>query len=695
MFLERHIYNIFFLFVFLFCTIAEAQTAIELTENKPVLRIGKNVSFLKDPSQSLTFQQVLSPEFQQQFEVFMQDAPNFGNVQMAVWNKFSVINRSSKKWLLTVESYNIDTLSFYYPDSTGIYHEIKSGRSRPFSSRKYKTSMFTFDLDVKGNDTATFYLKVETFFMQYPLVVLTEEKFIARNHKKDFYAGLYFGFLTLIVLYNLFIFFTVKEKNFLYYIVYVVLNGLLVAEIKGVVAEIYGDTFHFMYQYSPAIIALSSIMAVVFTVHFLETKTYVPVIHKIFKYLFLPVFIFIIILSLCKYNLAASILNQVAGIAVLLIMYAAAILAYRKGYLAARFYITACVFYFIGVVIYVAKAFNLLPFTAFTDNAIEIGSAFEMMMFSFGLADKINVYKKEKEKAQKELLATSQEKEKLITEQNKMLETKVKERTSALENTLSDLKNTQQQLIQSEKLASLGQLSAGIAHEIKNPLNFVNNFSEISMGLIDELNGSMTDDDRRQTMEDLKMNISRVNHHGNRASWIVKSMLDHVHIGKADQVMTNINRLIEEYVTLSYQGVRANTSDFFCAINKNFDINAGEIPVIPGEIGRVVLNITQNAFYALMQKQKSSNKKFDPGIFVSTLKHGDTVEIKIKDNGTGIPQDILTKIFDPFYTTKPTGDGTGLGLSLSYDIVNAHKGTLSVNSKEGEFTEFVITLPRN
>ncbi|TXE16246.1 two-component sensor histidine kinase [Psychroflexus gondwanensis] len=285
----------------------------------------------------------------------------------------------------------------------------------------------------------------------------------------------------------------------------------------------------------------------------------------------------------------------------------------------------------------------------------------------------------------------------------------IQESHEALSKTLEDLKATQSQLIQSEKMASLGELTAGIAHEIQNPLNFVNNFSEVSNELIDEMNieiekGDM--DEVKFIAKDIKQNLDKINHHGKRADAIVKGMLQHSRTSTGIKEPTEINKLADEYLRLAYHGLRAKDKSFNAILETDFDENLGLVNVIPQDLGRVILNLITNAFYA-MNEQKTAgvhaersrgakaNKEYAPTVSVITKKEGDTIQIIVKDNGNGMPKEIVQKIFQPFFTTKPTGEGTGLGLSMSYDIVTkGHGGELKVETKEGEGTTFTIIIPK-
>ncbi|QKZ15455.1 ATP-binding protein [Spirosoma sp. KUDC1026] len=287
------------------------------------------------------------------------------------------------------------------------------------------------------------------------------------------------------------------------------------------------------------------------------------------------------------------------------------------------------------------------------------------------------------------------------------LEVLVAERTAEitrqkedLEKALADLKATQTQLIQSEKMASLGELTAGIAHEIQNPLNFVNNFSEVSAELIDELEEERKQSNRDPDLEaeilaDLKQNLEKITHHGGRAASIVRGMLQHSRTSSGQREPTDLNGLTDEYLRLAYHGLRAKDKSFNATLVSELDPSLKPIPLLAQDMGRVLLNLFTNAFYAVHQRQKQNpSADFKPTVTVRTQSIGNQVQITVSDNGTGIPEDVKAKIFQPFFTTKPTGEGTGLGLSLAYDIVTkGHNGTLTVDSQEGQGTTFFITLP--
>ena len=383
----------------------------------------------------------------------------------------------------------------------------------------------------------------------------------------------------------------------------------------------------------------------------------------------------------------------------------------------------------IGFFVFVLDIFNQFPIMTRTQDILlmifpQMGVPLTYALhlaWEFGKANRdLRLQLVQVQDLSKTTLRQEQEKQEILTQQKDKLEGMVTERTmelsqqkEVLQNTLTDLKSTQSQLIQSEKMASLGELTAGIAHEIQNPLNFVNNFSEVNTELIEELKSEKlkVKNERDEKLEnellnDIAENEKKINHHGKRADAIVKGMLQHSQSSTGKKEPTDINALADEYLRLSYHGLRAKDKSFNATLETNYDKTIELINIIPQDIGRVLLNLYNNAFYAVNEKQKpeslkpkAEDKAYEPRVTVTTRRlgspsgDGGKISISVQDNGNGIPQKVVDKIFQPFFTTKPTGQGTGLGLSLSYDIVKAHGGELKVETKEGEGSEFIILLP--
>jgi len=307
----------------------------------------------------------------------------------------------------------------------------------------------------------------------------------------------------------------------------------------------------------------------------------------------------------------------------------------------------------------------------------------------------------------KELQAMLDERQKLLSDQNMMLEQKVTERTAelseqkeVLQKTLQELKASQSQLIQKEKMASLGELTAGVAHEIQNPLNFVINFGEVNRELLVEMKERIASEnlppgftgDIKELIEGLADNQNKILHHGKRADGIVKNMLQHSRTQSGILELTDLNELSEEYLKLAYHGFRTKHKSFHCSFQTSYDKNVGRINLVPEDIGHTLVNLFNNAFFSMNEKMRLNPANYQPVLEISTEKKEDKAFVSVRDNGLGISPKIMDKIYQPFFTTKPTGEATGLGLSLSYDMIKAHQGEIKADSTEGEFASFTIEL---
>jgi signal transduction histidine kinase len=373
----------------------------------------------------------------------------------------------------------------------------------------------------------------------------------------------------------------------------------------------------------------------------------------------------------------------------------------------ASFFVTASVPYIlVSLLVYFIKAIDPSLYTNW-ETWLEAATSFSVI---WGFGTWLTNRRQRNELAKAREKAINEEKNnRIMAEMKSQLEVQVAQRTSELtkqkeelEHALIELKSTHSQLIQAEKMASLGELTAGIAHEIQNPLNFVNNFSEVNNELIGELKSEWLkpEQERDKTLEqelldDISQNLDKINYHGKRADAIVKGMLQHSRISTGQKDPTDINALADEYLRLSYHGLRAKNKNFNATIKTDFDTTIGEINIVAQDVGRVLLNLINNAFYAVNEKFRGlkDGSSYEPTVSVSTRKIDQSVEIIVEDNGDGMPSELRDKIFQPFFTTKPTGEGTGLGLSISYDIIKAHGGEIRVESSQGNGSKFVITLP--
>ncbi len=417
-----------------------------------------------------------------------------------------------------------------------------------------------------------------------------------------------------------------------------------------------------------------------------------------------------IAIALIVVNFLARVSNvAVQWLAIIMLSLLMYIIYENEKFSIAKFFLTAVIPYLVAS--FITQVARLISMHFYTQwhNWFDTSKTFAII---WGIGTWIVTRKQQKELIKaREKAREEHENNKIITAMKAELELQVIERTAELtkqkeelESTLHELKSAQAQLVQSEKMASLGELTAGIAHEIQNPLNFVNNFSEVNDELISELVDEVEKGNKEEAKflaDNIKQNLEKINHHGKRADAIVKGMLQHSRKNTGQKEPTDINALCDEYLRLSYHGLRAKDKSFNANFKTDFDESIGKINIIPQDVGRALLNLFNNAFYAVNEKKKklsdikdlTASEQYHPTVSVQTKKINNAIEITVKDNGNGIPQNIIDKIFQPFFTTKPTGQGTGLGLSLAYDIIKAHGGEIKVETKEAEGSAFIIQLP--
>ena len=443
----------------------------------------------------------------------------------------------------------------------------------------------------------------------------------------------------------------------------------------------------------------------------LKTATTMPVWNKRLLWLLYVAIALIVVNFVARVSDVA--VQWLAIIFLSLLMY---IIYENEKFSIAKFFLTAVIPYLVAS--FITQVVRLISMHFYTQwhNWFDTSKTFAII---WGIGTWIVTRKQQKELIKaREKAREEHENNKIITAMKAELELQVIERTAELtkqkeelETTLHELKSAQAQLVQSEKMASLGELTAGIAHEIQNPLNFVNNFSEVNDELISELVEEVEKGNKEEAKliaDNIKQNLEKINHHGKPADAIVKGMLQHSRKNTGQKEPTDINALCDEYLRLSYHGLRAKDKSFNADFKTDFDeslsagkAGTGKINIIPQDIGRALLNLFNNAFYAVNEKKKNLSdikdltvsERYHPIVSVQTKKINGAIEITVKDNGNGIPQIIIDKIFQPFFTTKPTGQGTGLGLSLTYDIIKAHNGEINVETKEKEGTAFIIHLP--
>jgi two-component system NtrC family sensor kinase len=687
---------------------------------------------LEDPSGKLTINQVSSQAFAAKFHTNTTRTKGYDYHIDTYWLRYRFKNTLNRPVRLTIPE-NVAYASLYLPQPNGKWTVEYTGTLVPWSRRSGLKRIAQFEVDLQPGQEIMLYehdifdfnlYKPENFHFTigfaYPV--------INKNYVNDdayYYtnvlSALIIGIMLLAAIVNIFFYRVVHEKLYLYFSLFLVFIGLYYL-VR------YTD-IGFLREYRYAAINLEYVFLVgeFFTLmhfirHFLSTQANTPKWDK-----FLIVLSFLSIIAWCRYYYLPQTLSfnsfsiMMFAIGVVIYSYMPIIfgtLLYhiprnkgsdRTGIYALlpafAWWSIAYTYAFVGRQLFV---FYKIPYTKFylwiqsSRFLIEFFCFFWLVMvFSWILFKRFQVLQQnviqaslDKERLEKE---KEIERSQLIEKQKEELEIQVVNRTAELKQSLDELKAAQTQLIQSEKMASLGELTAGIAHEIQNPLNFVNNFSEVNTEMIDELEGELklgNIDEALAIAAEIKGNEQKINHHGKRADGIVRNMLQHSRNSSGEKKLTDINALADEYMRLSYHGLRAKDKSFNSAMETHLDSTLPKVNVASQDIGRVLLNLFNNAFYAVYQKKKHNPEGYLPQVVLTTTSTKGFLEISIKDNGNGIPDSIKDKVMQPFFTTKPTGEGTGLGLSMSYDIVvKGHGGSIDIDSKEGEYTEFIIQIP--
>lgn len=634
--------------------------------------------------------------------------PDRPNPQRAFWFKVDLTNPTPQNFFLHFYYFtNAHSWVYEVAGQQVVNHgEVSSyGAS---SSDAFQRSRAILPLKLRDAQTHTLYIYVERMENPYLLVSILAASQLAKetNHQSLFY-GLYFGLVLLISVYSLLLGLWLRDRDNLLYALWLLVSGLVTATtMAGLVIEWAGGLSYLLIDNVGVLVGLQCCIRILFAFSFLQLRLSTPGLYRFGKGIL--VFNGLCMAGLLLFSLvtpdkqvykeiSTSWFGALFAFADNIFGLVASFLAYRRGFKPALFYFLGVLTIWITLAVWLVDFFTSSSVTFWTLNSLLIGLIGEFLFFMTGLAYKVNLLKKKQEEATQQQLRLSEENRQLIETQNRVLEEKVEQRTNELQQSLTELRTTQTQLIQKEKLASLGELTAGIAHEIQNPLNFVNNFSEVSTELIQEQKDALAKGDLDEVgflAEDLTQNLQKIVHHGRRAETIVKGMLEHSRASSGERQLTNLNQLADEYLRMAYQGQRAKNKSFSCQLQTDFERTLPTVSVAAQDIGRVLLNLYNNAFYAVQQRAKHSAPDYQPTVWVSTRQEPGKVVICLKDNGPGIPEAIREKIFQPFFTTKPAGEGTGLGLSLSYDIVTkGNNGEMRVEGREGEGASFLIKLP--
>lgn len=700
---------------FLFLKPAFAQEPIVYTNSSENLQIGSDVYILEDGTGTLTIDDVIRSG---KFEKSTQQVPNFEITESSIWVRFTITNESDNNEIALELAYaTIDSVTFVKINGDNTYSVINTGEYVPYYDRRYKHQNFVFDLDLPKGETGTYYLKVvASEQLQLPMEIGSPKNLLESILAKDLIFGLYAGIILVMLFYNLFIFFTVRDKNYLYYVAYIFFVGMTQACVQGYAPRFFypeAPVFsNLMMVLMPVMVGVS---ALEFLRVFLQLKEFLPKMNKGI-YLFEAIYLVVAIMGFVKeYRIAAQavMINAMGGSVYVVVV--GAILT-NRGNRTAKFFLTAWSIFLASVVVFALRNFGVLPYNNFTIYALQIGSALEVVLLSFALADKINILRKEREESQAQAMEALEENARIVREQNVILETKVSERTVELRKSnedlsraMKELQDAESQLVESEKMASLGQLTAGIAHEINNPINFVTSNvkplkRDVDM-ILDMLNNiealtlddAMSVDEKRSKIESLKEELDfdylkteidyllkGINEGSSRTAEIVKGLRVFSRLDEDDLKKADLNEGLDSTLIISNNMLEGRIE-----VVKNY----GNIPMVecyPGKLNQVFMNIISNGLQAIKSKWKEGA---GGELTLSTYLEGDNVVVSIKDNGTGMDEVTKKKVFDPFFTTKDVGEGTGLGMSIAYNTIKKHNGSISLESVLGEGTEFIIKIP--
>jgi signal transduction histidine kinase len=624
------------------------------------------------------------------------------------WLKFQLDNPQKTPLLLQLAQAIIPSIDFYAKADTSLVWQVqKAGFMTNLYEKSIQHHHQVFQLPTQSG---TYFMRTSGTIMTLPFSIKKQAVFELHTKRQMLIIGLYIGLMLFVTLHNLFLFVSLRRFSYLHYAIFAFSMLVFVSLNNGFIVYLFPNLN--IKNWYIVIASLMSIIGLSYAISFLNVRHHAP---RLLPYgLAIGVLLFGSFFwwwLLPDAKLQKVFQSTLLGVYIYIVI--AAITVGRRGNQVGYYFAITYIIFFISFIFNsIHERTGMFPIAS-PVNLISWGILIEVLLQSFLLTKRFEWEKAdmeaEKDRTQAQLLEKTLENEQIVREQNVVLEGKVTERTAALEQSLVELHETQNQLIQKEKLASLGELTAGIAHEIQNPLNFVNNFSELSVDLVKELKdeigkSSLTPEggiliaDKTyfdELFTDLSQNQEKINHHGKRASNIVKGMLEHSRTGTGEKQLTDINALCDEYLRLAYHGMRSKDRLFNAELITVFDPDLPIINVVPQEISRVLLNLINNAFYAINKKaQNTEGGYFLPKLTITTQKKAHFIEICVQDNGGGIPEAIVQKIFQPFFTNKPTGEGTGLGLSLSYDIVTkGYNGSLTVENTEGVGACFVIQLP--
>jgi signal transduction histidine kinase len=681
-------------------SLSKAQSPATVLTGKAKASVITNGLYYYDNACTLKFEDVSTSLFNKNFHSGPLDEVSIKENVNCYWIKFDLQNISddNNEWLIDFGSW--DHVELYAGDSNIGFQKKVNGALLPYLKRDFPIGgRNLINLTIKKGQSLSVFVKLTTGtdYMEKPAnlacAVFTKSAVISNESAKMNTLFFFSGIYVVMFLYNFFVYFSIKERSYKYYLFLIFFALYALWQNTGYTVSLLKAFPSFPSLRTNFDLVASSIFGVsllIFTRISLGTKVNTPITDKIFNGIMVAL-ILVLIPALFGNSLLATNLSSLLGLITTTLIIIASVRSYRNKYPSAGIFLLANGMFMLCIFVYLLLAIMRYGSNLYVGYLLPLGSVIQIVLYSVALGNSINVLKKQNAESQHKIIEQLQLYGELQNRINKELEQKVEERTR-------ELKESQQQLIQQEKLASLGELTAGVAHEIQNPLNFIKNFSELNTDLIKEMNDEINAGNfsQAQTLSaDIKENIAKIVSHGNRLDSIVRGMLQLSRTDAGQRETTDINHMCDEFLNLSFHGLKAKDKSFSAYMEKHFDPAAGNVRVNKQSVGRVLLNLFNNAFYAVNEKQKINRKGYTPLVSVTTKRTDNLLEIIVRDNGNGISQKNADKIFQPFFTTKPTGSGTGLGLSISYEVIKEHNGNIKVNSEEGNFTEFIVTLPYN
>ncbi len=665
---------------------------------------GTSVEFLEDRKGLLTPEKALSAPMRYWPN---KGVPNMGVTASTYWSRVRIVNWSDRKDLIFHLAHpEIDIMDAYLISDGAPVQIASMGQARPFRSFNGLYGDLSFDLPIAPGSSGEILLRLQcTKAFQLPFQIWTEPAYRSSTSSKNTYIGAYVGIMMVMLIYNLFIFFSIRDRSYMYYVLYLLSVCATQLAFIGITPVVLAPDWPVLANKATVVLtSITAITASEFVRYFLHTAERLPTFSRLRPY-FYVLFAIGVTLDLVGYPLAGYQTIQAVSAMFAVYLLITAYLVSRQGYRPGIYFLLAWSVFLAGIMIFVLKDWGILPYNSYTKYIMPIGTVVEVVLLSFGLADRINVLRQEKERSQLEALKASRENERIIREQNIILEDRVRERTSALRATNEDLRRTQSQLVDAEKMASLGQLTAGIAHEINNPINFITsnipplrrNLSEMLEVLeayrgaqavkeIEELKAiarKEADMDLQVSIDELEEIIASIEEGADRTAAIVRGLRNFSRLDEDDLNNADLN-----------EGIRSTLTILGSQLKEKAEVHLDlarlpQVECYAGKVNQVFMNLLTNAGQAVAERHAPERGV----ITIRSLVQDDHAVITISDNGVGMTEEVRNRIFEPFFTTKDVGEGTGLGLSIAYSIIEKHHGRITVNSRPGEGTEFTIELP--